>query len=182
MEAIKSLLGNEYDKQPVIKASRGAETNSQELYSAILDMVISEIDSTFSGREKREMKSATKGNFRYSRTLADTSRTGTRRMEGSGSNSLAVVVGAGTSFGSNPAFAQGGAFQNGGDCRGQLPAGTPLCGRRSGFRRQYRCRKNLTIHVATQTTPRGWQFFPANRTRVGGTNGKKGADFSRGAY
>ena len=62
VEAIRRLLGNEYDSQPVIKASRGAETNSQELYSAILDMVISEIDSTFRSRKTRN---ATATNFFY---------------------------------------------------------------------------------------------------------------------
>ena len=53
MEAIRRVLGIEYDKQPVVKASRGAETDSQELYSAILDMIISEVDSTFRSRKTR---------------------------------------------------------------------------------------------------------------------------------
>lgn len=54
MEAIRRILGTEYDKQPVVKASKGAETHSQGLYSAILSLVISEIDSTFRSRRTRE--------------------------------------------------------------------------------------------------------------------------------
>ena len=52
--AIGHILTIEYDKQPVVKASKGAETHSQEVYAAILEIVISEIDSTFRSRRTRD--------------------------------------------------------------------------------------------------------------------------------
>ena len=98
VEAIRRLLGNEYDNQPVIKASRGVETNSQELYSAILDMVISEIDSTFRSRKTRNEVGYQRQFQVFENLCGYLKGRVPDEWRDLASNSLAVVVGAGTSL------------------------------------------------------------------------------------
>ncbi len=98
VEAIRRLLGNEYDSQPVIKASRGAETNSQELYSAILDMVISEIDSTFRSRKTRNEVGYQRQFQVFENLCGYLKGRVPDEWRDLASNSLAVVVGAGTTL------------------------------------------------------------------------------------
>ena len=98
IQAIRRLLGNEYDKQPVIKASRGAETNSQELYSAILDMVISEIDSTFRSRKTRNEVGFQRQFQVFENLCGYLNGRVPDEWRDLASNSLAVVVGAGPSL------------------------------------------------------------------------------------
>ncbi len=98
MEAIRRLLGIEYDKQPVIKASRGAETTSQELYSVILDMVISEIDSTFRSRKTRNEVGYQRQFQVFENLCGYLNGRVPEDWRDMASNSLAVVVGAGPSL------------------------------------------------------------------------------------
>lgn len=52
-ERIRMILSAEYDFQPAIKVSKGVKTTSEKIYSSILELVISEIDSAFSSRKTR---------------------------------------------------------------------------------------------------------------------------------
>jgi hypothetical protein len=98
MEAIRHVLGIEYDKQPVVKASRGTETNSQELYSAILEMIISEIDSTFRSRKTRNEVGYQRQFQVFENLCGYLNGRVPEEWRDLAENSLAVVVGAGPSL------------------------------------------------------------------------------------
>ena len=97
-EAIRRLLGIEYEKQPVIKASREAESDSQELYSAVLDMVVSEIDSTFRSRKTRNEVGFQRQFQVFENLCGYLKGRVPDEWRDLARNSLAVVVGAGPSL------------------------------------------------------------------------------------
>ena len=127
------------------------------------------------------MKSANKGNFRYSRTFADTSK------EGYPTNGeiWREILSQWSLGPGHPLDQTLPLLKEGFPKPVVIAADSSLRALRSiGIDPDFVVSidaEKLTIHAATQTTLRGLRFYPANRTRVGGTNGKTGAGFSRAA-
>jgi len=98
MEAIRHILRTEYEKQPVVKASKSTETTSQKLYATILEMVISEVDSTFRSRKTRD-EVGYQRQFQVFENLSGYLQGRVpEEWRDLANNSLAVVVGAGPSL------------------------------------------------------------------------------------
>ena len=98
LEAIRHILRIKYDNHPVVKASKAIENDSHELYSVILDMVISEIDSTFRSRRTRHEVGYQRQFQIFENLCGYLNQRVPEEWRDLAKDSLAIVVGAGPSL------------------------------------------------------------------------------------